>query len=88
MNSTNKITAIDLSKKVFKRIQLNFLWAFGYNCIGIPLAAGVLYPLTHIQFPPYVAALAMAFSSVSVVLSSLALRLYVDPFNSRRNQQT
>jgi len=72
-------TAIDLSKVVFRRIKSNFIWAFGYNCVGIPLAAGVLYPLIKVHFPPFLAGLAMALSSVSVVLSSLLLKWYRPP---------
>lgn len=60
-------------------MQLNFVWAFGYNVLAIPLAAGVAYPLTHALMPPWVAAVAMAASSVSVVASSLLLRLYRRP---------
>lgn len=58
---------------------LNFVWAFGYNVVAIPFAAGALYPLTHQLMPPWVAAVAMAASSVSVVSSSLLLRLYQRP---------
>lgn len=72
------ITAIDLSKKTFKRIKLNYLWAIIYNALGIPLAAGMLYPF-GISIPPVVAGLAMAFSSVSVVVSSLLLKRYKKP---------
>ena len=73
------ITALHLSRVVMRRIRLNFFWAFTYNCIGIPLAAGVLYPGLRIQFPPMFAGAAMALSSVSVVCSSLLLRLYQPP---------
>eukprot|EP01104_Vermistella_antarctica_P014707 TRINITY_DN4680_c3_g2_i1.p1 TRINITY_DN4680_c3_g2~~TRINITY_DN4680_c3_g2_i1.p1 ORF type:complete len:946 (-),score=219.54 TRINITY_DN4680_c3_g2_i1:1559-4396(-) len=72
------VTAIDLSKKTFRRIQLNYLWAMIYNMIGIPVAAGVLVPVGFI-IHPLIAGLAMAFSSVSVVSSSLMLKLYVPP---------
>ena len=65
------ITALHLSRVVMRRIRLNFFWAFTYNCVGIPLAAGVLYPGLKIQFPPMFAGAAMALSSVSVVCSSL-----------------
>lgn len=73
------LTAIDLSKKTFKRIQLNYFWAFGYNVLMIPVAAGVLYPGFKIQMPPWVAGGAMALSSVSVVCSSLLLKRYTRP---------
>jgi len=72
------ITAIDLSKKTFRRILLNYLWAMLYNCLGIPLAAGVLVPIGF-QIPPMFAGLIMAFSSVSVVLSALHLKTYKKP---------
>jgi P-type Cu+ transporter len=72
-------TALDLSRVIFARIQWNLLWSLIYNCLGIPLAAGVIFPLVHTRLPPTMAALAMALSSVSVVFSSLALRLYRPP---------
>lgn len=49
------LTAIDLSKKTFGRIKLNYIWAMGYNIVMIPVAAGVLYPVTRMQVPPWVA---------------------------------
>jgi P-type Cu+ transporter len=73
------VTALDLSRTVFTRIWLNFVWALGYNALGIPLAAGVFYSLMKETVAPEVAGLAMAFSSVSVVISSLLLRLYRAP---------
>ncbi|KAL3154215.1 hypothetical protein ABBQ32_013720 [Trebouxia sp. C0010 RCD-2024] len=51
------LTAIDLSKKTFGRIKLNYIWAMGYNIVMIPVAAGVLYPVTRMQVPPWVAGL-------------------------------
>ncbi len=72
-------TAIHLSKKTMQRIKLNMFWALGYNSAGIPIAAGVLYPLFSITLPPELAGLAMALSSVSVVTSSLLLRRYKKP---------
>lgn len=72
------VTAIDLSKRTFNRIRMNYVWAMFYNLCGIPLAAGVLVPL-KIVVPPMIAGFAMAFSSVSVVASSLWLKRYKKP---------
>ncbi len=68
--------AIRLGRKTLGRIKLNLFWALFYNTLGIPVAAGVLYPLTGQLLPPEWAGLAMAFSSVSVVTSSLLLNSY------------
>ncbi|KAK0641265.1 E1-E2 ATPase-domain-containing protein [Cercophora newfieldiana] len=72
------VNLLDLSKTVFRRIKVNFGWALVYNVIAIPIAAGVLYPITnkgeHVRLDPVWASLAMALSSISVVLSSLALK--------------
>lgn len=65
-----------LSKKVFRRVRFNFAWALIYNMIAVPIAAGVIYPYNHARLSPVWASAAMALSSVSVVLSSLALKLY------------
>ena len=73
------VTALDLSRVLFRRIQLNFVFSLIYNCLGIPVAAGVFYPLVQVRLPPTLAAVAMALSSLSVVSSSLALRLYRPP---------
>eukprot|EP00899_Mesostigma_viride_P005840 jgi/Mesvir1/15257/Mv06477-RA.1 len=78
-NLEDVITAIDLSRKTFLRICLNYIWALGYNVLSIPIAAGLLYPSLRFRLPPWVAGLAMAFSSVSVVCSSLLLRYYQRP---------
>jgi P-type Cu+ transporter len=73
------VVALDLARVSFRRITLNYVWAFGYNAIGIPVAAGALFPFTRLRLPPFIAAVAMGASSISVVLSSLALRRYRPP---------
>jgi Cu+-exporting ATPase len=70
------VTAIDLSKYTIRKIKQNLFWAFAYNTVGIPIAAGVLYPVTGSLLSPMIAAAAMALSSVSVVANSLLMKLY------------
>jgi len=76
---TDIILALDISAATYRRIKLNFGWAFIYNVIAIPIAAGVFFPLIYITIPPWVAGLAMALSSISVLLSSLLLKRYTPP---------
>lgn len=78
-NLEDVITAIDLSKKTFARIWLNYIFAMGYNIFAIPLAAGLFFPFLKISLPPWVSGAAMALSSVTVVCSSLLLRRYRQP---------
>ena len=78
-NLEDVITAIDLSRKTFTRIRLNYLWALGYNVLGIPIAAGALFPSLRFRLPPWIAGAAMAASSVSVVCWSLLLKNYKRP---------
>jgi P-type Cu+ transporter len=66
--------AIELSRRTMRTMRQNLFWAFIYNVIGIPIAAGALYPAFHILLNPVLASAAMAFSSVSVVGNSLRLR--------------
>lgn len=80
-NLEDVITAIDLSRKTMSRIRLNYIWALGYNILGMPIAAGVLYPFTGIRLPPWLAGACMAASSLSVVSSSLLLQFYKKPFH-------
>lgn len=67
-------SAIELSKKTMRTIKMNLFWAFAYNVILIPVAAGVLYPFTGILLSPILASVAMAMSSISVVSNSLLLK--------------
>jgi Cu+-exporting ATPase len=73
-------TAIQLSKSTIRNIKQNLFWAFGYNVAGIPIAAGVLYLLGGPLLNPIFAAMAMAFSSVSVVSNALRLKRF-KPFH-------
>ena len=75
------VTAVELSKSVIRNIKQNLFWAFIYNIIGIPLAAGVWYPLFHIMLNPMFASAAMSMSSVCVVSNALRLRLFKPRFS-------
>jgi len=70
------VSAIDLSKYTWRKIKLGLFWAFFYNVVGVPVAAGVIYPFTGWLLNPSIAAAAMAFSSVSVVLNALSMKMY------------
>jgi Cu2+-exporting ATPase/Cu+-exporting ATPase len=69
-------TAIQLSRKVLRNIKQNLFWAFFYNLVGIPVAAGVFYGLWGLRLNPMIAAAAMSLSSVSVVSNALRLRFF------------
>ena len=68
------VSAILLARRTMRTMKQNLFWAFVYNVVGIPVAAGILYPAFGILLSPILASAAMAFSSVSVVTNSLRLR--------------
>jgi Cu+-exporting ATPase len=68
------LSALRLSRRTMRAIKQNLFWAFIYNTLGIPVAAGILYPFTGLLLSPILASAAMAFSSLSVVLNSLRLK--------------
>lgn len=85
------LRAIKIARKSFQRIKINFLFAFLYNVILIPIAMGLFYPIGKFKLDPMFAAVAMALSSISVVASSLCLKLYdpndeLDPAEQKNNR--
>ncbi len=80
--------AVELSKAVMKNIKMNLFWAFFYNTLGIPLAAGVFYPLLGLKLSPMIGSAAMSLSSVSVVANALRLRFFKSKYQNRENNKT
>lgn len=77
--------AIQLSKATIRNIKQNLFWAFFYNCLGIPVAAGVLYPAFRVLLSPMIGAAAMSFSSVFVVTNALRLHLFRTNNSTEKN---
>ena len=82
------VSAVKLSKAVIKNIKENLFWAFFYNCIGIPVAAGVLYPVWGIKLSPMFGAAAMSLSSICVVTNALRLRRFKTYKSSEKVEET
>jgi Cu+-exporting ATPase len=71
---TGIVRARKLSRAMMRKIKQNLFWAFAYNALGVPVAAGILYPFWGMLLSPMIVAASMSFSSVSVILNALRLR--------------
>ena len=76
---TALLIAFDVARVTMRRIRMNFLWAFVYNLIAMPIASGALYPIAHFAIPPALAGLSEVFSSLPVIFFSLHLARYTPP---------
>jgi Cu+-exporting ATPase len=84
---TDVVASIQLSKRTMRKIRQNLFWAFGYNVAGIPIAAGLLFPFIGTLLPPWLAAGAMAFSSVSVVTNAALLKRYTPEIKKKSTKK-
>ncbi len=80
--------AVELSKVVMRNIKMNLFWAFFYNVLGIPLAAGVLYPAFALRLSPMIGSAAMSMSSLCVVTNALRLRFFKSKYIKEENKET
>lgn len=87
-NLEDVVNAIDLSKAVIRNIKVNLFWAFFYNAIGIPIAAGVFYNSFNLRLNPMLGALAMSLSSVCVVSNALRLRKFKIKYDKGESKMT
>ncbi len=83
----NLVSAILLSRATLNNIKMNLFWAFFYNAVGIPIAAGVLVPILGIALSPMLASLAMSLSSVCVVLNALRINLFKPKIKIAKNKE-
>lgn len=81
------VNAIDLSRAVMRNIRMNLFWAFFYNVLGIPVAAGALFPAFGIRLSPMIGSAAMSLSSVCVVLNALRLKLFRPTFSAKQPEE-
>ncbi len=82
------VTATQLSNAVMRNIKMNLFWAFFYNCLGIPLAAGLFYPLWGLKLSPMIGSAAMSLSSLCVVTNALRLKLFKPKFIKEENKKS
>lgn len=80
--------AVELSKSVMRNIKMNLFWAFFYNVLGIPLAAGTLYPAFALKLSPMIGSAAMSMSSLCVVTNALRLRFFKSKYIKEENKET
>ncbi len=80
------VKAVELSKAVMRNIKINLFWAFFYNILGIPLAAGLFFPLTGLRLSPMIGSAAMSLSSLCVVTNALRLRFFKSKYNTEETE--